>query len=481
MASLAQARPLLVGVRDDTTGEYGATAKAAAANAIVQIDACLNAQNAPAPPPAAPPPQPPSNAIAPVPAPVPGDLRNAPREVPGPGQPGSNQPAPIVPFAEQGGPSRSGGAGAAAGGAASPASPGGARPVQDPGGLDFKRPVTFLRPTEAALTVPAQSRAAIGPARPVDTTGPAPSVQRFDRTTGNLVPFSDGQARDGDTLQLGPNTALPFTLRGSDGQLATGTVVATGPASVTLGAQQTPWDRLVRILGGNKAEAPLPPPAMIGITGSASLRWWVQSDGIPPPPVVVTASPNRAGGPSNVVVELYREVVGPFSTVGGRVSILESANRLLDHAAAYIRAGDREVAIYLTGKMEVQKPRPDQQSFVDIRLQQALGVSTTIYTPGQSVRDKETVFSVEHTDANGKDRTTIVVTEGSVIVRDLESGRERTITAGNTDVFEPKASTATAADSSGIPVSIIMATVAAMLIAVASGGALAVRSRRRRT
>ena len=496
VSSLTQARGLLVGIAADTTGEYGATAKAAAANAIVQIDTCLNTQNAPtvdpntpsAPP--AQPAQPPSTGSAPlpapVPAPVPGDLRDAPRESPppAPGQPGANQPTPILPFAEQGGTPRGGGAGVAA----SPASPGGAPPVQDPGALDFARPVTFLRPTEAALTVPTQSRAAIGPARPTDTTGPAPAVQRFDRTSGNLVPFTDGQVRDGDTLQLGANTTLPFTLRGPDGTLATGTVVARGTAQVTFGPQgpQTAWDRIMQALARAHGERlpqgePLPPAAMIGITGSASLRWWVQTGDVPPPPIIVTASPNRAGEPSSVVVELYRTVVGAFSEIGPHVSIIEGTNRLLDNAAAYIRAADREVAIYLTGKMEVQKPRPDQtQSFTDLRLQQSLGVPTTIYTPGQSVRDKETAFSVESSDANGKDRTTIVVTEGSVIVRDLGSGRERTITAGNTDVFETSASTATGAEASVIPATMIAAAVAAALVAIAVGVAIAARSRSKR-
>lgn len=465
VTSLAQARTLLDAIAKDDTDEYGKQAKAAAANAVVQIDACLKPQNAPAVDPGA--------AQAP-PAAEPGAAPPAPG--PAPNQPAPGQPAPILPFAEQGGAPRGGAPGGAAtqGGA----SPSGGRADQDPGAVDLARPATLLRPSEPAIAVPAQSRAAIGPARPLMSTGPAPSVRRIDRASGNLVPFTDGQVRDGDTLQLGANTALPFTMRGPDGKLATGTLLASETTAVTFGPSpaQVIWDRLASRFNLPNDE-PLPPAAIINISGSATLRLWTQPQGEPPPPISVSTAPSTTGQTSSVVVELYRTLFPP--EVGGHVSILESINRLLDQAAVYIRQADEAVSLYLFGKMEVQNPRREQtESLIDVKLRQSLTPSTTIQTPGFSTTHKDTAFSVEYVEAGGTDRTTVVVTEGSVTVRDLGSGELRTITAGNTEVFKAGASTANGAGN-GAKLAIAAAAIA--LVAFSGGAVFFLRRRSRST
>ncbi len=461
VTSLPQARVVLAGIATDTSGEYSTTAKGAAANAIKQIDICLAAQNAPAAAPAGgnQPPNPAPNQPAPV-----NPLPNTNSGQPASGGSGLTVP-PIAPLSDQ----RTPPANPAPGGPQNPAPPGGSPilegDVQGLGGTVAANPkFSYLRLIKA-LGLPPPPGVGIG-VRSTPTAGTTIDFQ--DPVTKQFRPMLTGERVDGPLRITGGPVTLDIegtpleVVPGRNGVLIT----PTGEVKEL----PNPFTKHRR----DQIDVPVP---SYQIEGDAQISLWAAIKGAFQGALFTVTVPKQAadaGVKAGLDLAIYLR--GSDSDTG---AALQSLTHVYPNSSLLVRPAAKGNDLFVTGKVEVVTPPPKPvaplgEARLEAMYEAALGYKPTVRTPLADIEHRETAFSVEHSD-DGRGRTTVNVSEGSVTLRDVRTGKEQIIGAGQSGTVQD------ASGSEGNSATSLLAAAAVALVVLASAGGFALYRRRMAT
>jgi len=459
VASIEAARARLVPIAEGKE-DYGPTAVAAAKNGLAQIDKCLAERKAadqaagggaaPNPPPATTP----AGATAPQGGAAAGGT--------------AANPPPIAPLSDQ----RPAGAGTpAAGGVAS----GVQAPATGLGGLlPGTSTVPLLStdgPTVSAATSTARGLAVLGARGPSPELPPDVSFQRPG--AGAFEPMGpSGDVPEDATLRVGPGTVAKLAVGGAVlqviGDRDRGTLVTSRGEAVPVTGSDPIW--------GHRPPTPGEPPVPhFEVENGGLLAIWQAVTGVFTGMWLTITAPIRAGVQAGIDLAVYLRPSDSETT-----GALQSLTHAEPGSQVVIRPGQDGNDIYLTGKAAVTMPPPRPvvslgEARLDAMYEAALGYPARYHTPNADVQHRETAFTLEYAADGDVERTTVTVSEGSVLLRDVVTGAERTVQAGQSDAVQSAVASAASAGGSPTAVAAAAATAASTPTATvptsATGGA----------
>lgn len=257
---------------------------------------------------------------------------------------------------------------------------------------------------------------------------------------------------DGTPRQIEPGAALPA---GTTVQLASGTTAAMRVQDTTVEAQAgadamelTPRDGSdfdsSTFTAPGRSPIDVPPPAL-EVAGGGTLTVWQAVSSVFSGLWLTVTSPVRAGVDASLKVLLYLRLAE-----GDPSGALQAAIRVQPGGQVVIRQSDRgNNDVYIRGKADIEFAPPPQaaganSTFIDARLNHSLGLLPEVRTRNADIKHRETAFTVEYIDVAGGERTIVSVTDGSVVLRDVATGKERVVRAGETDTVESTEQSASA-------------------------------------